>query len=154
MVPSILSKRVALAALAAMLLAGCDTMTSDDNSGGATSGGAPSPGDLPDNPPVSGRGQSWYFGYKSYDNTFRIRWPTYFATALGVGPGSYTLVEGQQADFRGYDTDNGSKRPSYTIRGPSSRFSGVVTCVLYSAGGEALGWFQANAEATTQGTLP
>jgi hypothetical protein len=118
---------------------------------------SPTPSDpvaLPDNPQVSGRGQQWYFGYKSYDNTFRIRWPTYFATSLGVGSGSYTLVDGQVAGFRGYDTDNNSKRPSYTTPGPKSRFSGVVTCVLYSSSGQALGWFKADAGGTSQGNLP
>lgn len=116
--------------------------------------------DLPVNPPVPGnpsgtRMQLWYFAYKSYDNTFRIRWPTYFYTEYGVGPGSYTLVDGQRAEFRNHWTDDGvSTRPSYTIRGPQSRFSGEVLCILYDRRGNALAWFTTRAPGTTQGRLP
>jgi hypothetical protein len=112
------------------------------------------PGSLPNNPDVSGRCQQWYFGYKSYDNSYRIRWSNYFATDLGLGPGSYCTVNGEVATFRSYDTDNGCKRPSYTTRGPSSRFNGEVTCILYTPSGQAVGWFKANGDATTQGMLP
>jgi hypothetical protein len=163
----------AVAAMAAAFLAtGCE-FTTEDNLGtvsladlqGVTSTNnpsTPSPTNsvvLPTNPtipanPSGSSAQLWYFGYKSYDNTFRIRWPTYFATALGVGKGSYTMVAGQKAGFRSYDTDNGAKRPSYTIDGPKSRFSGTVTCILYSSHGQALAWFKANSQATTQGRLP
>lgn len=147
------------------LFVGCtvDETDSSSSTGGGSSSDAPanppSYTDLPSNPSVpanpSGTSrQLWYFGYKSYDNTFRIRWPTYFATDLGVGPGSFNLVDGQRAEFRSFDTDNNSKRPSYTIPGPKSRFSGSVICILFSAGGTPLAWFEANAGATTQGSLP
>ncbi len=111
-------------------------------------GEAPEGTDLPSNPAVprstgASRDQEWYFAYKSYDNTFRIRWPTYFYTVHRVGEGSYTLVNGQRARFRSYWRDGGPTaiRPSYTIPGPQSRFSGQVLCVLYSASGEPLAWF-------------
>lgn len=139
----------------ALLPMGCG----EDGGSGNPNGVIPGPEDLPANPavpanPSGSSAQLWYFGYKSYDNTFRIRFPTYFATALGVGPGSYTLVNGQNARFRGFDTDHRARRPSYTIPGPKSRFSGIVTCILYSAEAKALGWFTAPAHSTTQGSLP
>lgn len=113
---------------------------------------------LPTNPSIPNSGSSreqWYFGYKSYDGTFRIRWPTYFATTYGVGPGSYNTVNGQRATFRSFDVDNGARRPSYTIPGPSSRFRGEVTCILYSSSGTALGWFRTNyGGSRTSGSLP
>ncbi len=148
---------------------GCSLDDSSDNSGesasaageGAESSALSTPAytDLPNNPsiPANPSGTSrqlWYFGYKSYDNTFRIRWPTHFATSMGVGPGSYTMVDGQRASFRSFDTDYGAKRPSYTIRGPKNRFRGDVLCILYSEDGRALGWFVANADVTSQGRLP
>lgn len=149
---SVVVKMIALAAMAATVLtAGC--ITSEEYEEPSTKPDLPGYSDLPDNPPGAA-GQRWYFGYKSYDNSFRIRWPTYFAAALGVGPGSYTLVDGQLASFRSYDTDGGARRPSYTIPGPSSRFKGTVICILHTADGRAVGWFQANAGATSQGTLP
>ncbi len=116
--------------------------TGDEEEGFET----PAYDDLPSNPPVPAtragtHDQNWYFAYKSYDNTFRIRWPTYFYTAHRLGQGSYTLANGQRAAFRSYDTDGGAMRPSYTIPGPSSRFSGEVLCLLYNARGELLAWF-------------
>ncbi len=125
--------------------------TGGDTGGGGGGGGTVDTSNLPTNPKVSG---SWYFGYKSYDGTYRIRWPTYFATSMGFGPGSYTLVNGQKATFRSYDTDNGQKRPSYTISGPSSRFNGQALCVLVSASDQPVAWFTCNADATTSGSLP
>ncbi len=125
----------------------------------ATPATDPSLETLPSNPsvpptPEGSSAELWYFGYKDYDNTFRIRWPTYFAVSLGVGEGSYTLVNGERARFRSFDTDHGAKRPSYTMPGPSGRLNGTVTCVLYSHSGVALAWFRTTAGATTQGRLP
>ncbi len=135
---------VAMAALCSGLVMGCSDSDKDN---------------LPANPVIdnpSGRSaQMWYFGYKDYDRTFRIRWPTYFTTARGVGPGSYTLVNGERAEFRSYDTDRGAQRASYTIAGPENRFTGEVLCVLYSADGQALGWFRTvHGAADNQGSLP
>lgn len=176
---TVMFTRAALVTIAAAFLAsGCEFTTEEDlgtislaDLQGITPTPTNSPADptdpstpsstnaLPTNPtipanPSGTSAQLWYFGYKSYDNTFRIRWPTHFATALGVGSGSYTTVNGQTARFRSFDTDNGAKRPSYTISGPKSRFSGTVTCILYSSRGQALAWFKANSQATTQGRLP
>ncbi len=121
---------------------------------------APPPsGDLPTNPqiPASTPGsndQLWYFSFKTHDNTYRIRWPTYFYTVYRLGSGSYTLCNGLRANFRSYDTDNGAMRPSYSLPGPASRLSGRVICVLYAADGTALAWFATNATGINQGTLP
>ena len=128
-----------------------------DASGG--SGDTPAYTDLPTNPSVpsnpSGTSrQLWYFGYKDYDRTFRVRWPTYFSTTMGIGSGSYTMIDGQRAKFRSYDTDHGAKRPSYTISGPKSRFSGDVICILYTSSGTPVAWFRTDAGATRQGRLP
>jgi hypothetical protein len=109
---------------------------------------------VPANPSGTSR-QLWYFGYKSYDNTYRIRWPTYFATQLNMGPGSYTTVNGERAPFRSYDTDNNSKRPSYTIPAArGTRFSGEVLCILYTQNNEPVAWFKTSASGVTQGRLP
>jgi hypothetical protein len=121
----------------ALLMSGCES--DDDSSSG-----------LPKNPALDGSSsrQVWSFGYKEFDHTFRIRWPSYFATDLGVGPGSYTTVNGERAEFRNYDTDNGGRRASYTMPGPSSRLGPVgteITCVLHSSDGTALGWFKTGA---------
>lgn len=121
---------------------------------------APPPSaDLPTNPqiPASTPGsndQLWYFSYKTHDNTFRIRWPTYFYTVHRVGPGSYTLVNGLRANFRSYDTDYGAMRPSYSLPGPFSRLPSTVICVLYTSGGQALAWFSTKTSGINQGTLP
>ncbi len=114
---------------------------------------------LPTNPqiPESTPGtydQHYYFSYKAHDNTFRIRWPTFFYTAYGVGKGSYTVVNGYQATFRSYDTDGGAMRPSYSLPGPSSRLSGRVTCILVAADGTPLGWFSCSATGINIGRLP
>lgn len=127
------------------------TPTGGDTGNGGSGGGTVDTSNLPPNPQVSG---SWYFAYKSYDGTYRIRWPTYFATSMGLGPGSYTLVNGQKATFRGYDTDGGKKRPSYTISGPSSRFNGTALCVLVTPADQPVAWFTCNADVTSSGSLP
>lgn len=161
-----LTRTAVAAAAAGILSASCEFGSSEENEGTVTLGelqgqtgtntpagddGSVDTSDLPTNPKVSG---SWYFAYKSYDGTYRIRWPTYFATSMGIGPGSYSLVQGQKATFRGYDTDNGQKRPSYTIPGPSSRFNGQVLCVLVASAGKPVAWFKCNADTTSSGTLP
>jgi hypothetical protein len=116
--------------------------------------------DLPNNPSVpanpSGTSrQLWYFGYKSYDNTYRIRWPTYFATELNIGPGSYTTVNGERARFRSFDTDNNSNRPSYTIPAQrGTRFRGEVLCILYNKNDQPIAWFRTSASGRSQGSLP
>lgn len=132
--------------------AGADASSapSADANSDANANSAPSSGEvgtLPTNPsvPPNPEGTSaelWTFTFKTYDGTFRIRWPSYFANSLGVGEGSYTLVNGENARFRSFDTDHGANRPSYTMPGPASRLSGTVTCVLFSRQGVALAWFQ------------
>lgn len=138
---------------AGMVLFGsaCEELSSD--------GGGISNAGLPRNPSVpasrdNSSAQDWYFHYKSSDNTFRIRWPTYFYTEYDIGPGSYTLVDGEVAEFRSYDTDRGGHRPSYTIPGPRTRFEGEVLCVLVAPSGERLAWFVAPAEGRSAGRLP
>ena len=110
---------------------------------------------IPPSPSNAPRMQQWYFTYKSYDNTFRVRWPTYFYTEHNVGQGSYTMINGNRAVFRNHWVDDGrSTRPSYTLPGPASRLSGRVTCVLHDKNGNALAWFQTSASGTTSGRLP
>jgi len=149
--------------LAAGTLVGCLLMTvgcepMDDDGGDSSSPAAsPSASSVGENPQIgASSGQSWSFGYKEYDQTFRIRWPSYFATDLGVGPGSYCLVNGEVARFRSYDTDEGSKRPSYTLPGPSDRFGAAgteLTIVLHSAGGEPLAWFKTRVQGEGAGMI-
>jgi hypothetical protein len=96
---------------------------------------------IPDNP-AGTSAQLYYFNFKSYDNTFRIRWPSYFATDLGVGPGSYVMVNDQRAEFRSFDKDSGAQRPSYTMPGPESRLSAPYRCILHAADGRVIAWFE------------
>jgi len=139
-----------IAGLATLLAVGMGCENADLNAGQEG---------LPDNPAVgeSRPGSSselWYFSYKDSDSTFRIRWPSYFANVLGVGAGSYTTVNGQFAEFRGFDTDEGANRPSYSVPGPSIRFVGEVLCILYAADGQALAWFRTPVASPIQGRLP
>lgn len=110
----------------------------------------------PDIPPSSGgREQEWYWAWKEYDGTFRIRWPSYFHNEHQVGDGSYTTINGERADFRGIWRDDGvSQRPSYTIPGPRSRFEGIVLVQLYAANDKLLAWFRIDAGSTQRGYLP
>ena len=52
---------------------------------------------------------------KSYDNTYRITWPSFFSNKLGVGQGSWCSANGNMADYRGQDGDNFSNRPKYSM---------------------------------------
>jgi hypothetical protein len=91
---------------------------------------------IPPNP--QGRVQLFSLTYKEYDDTWRPRWPTYFATDLNIGPGSFTLINGVRLEFRSFDVDEGAKRPSYTVSGKN-----VVTfpakCKLYNSDGVKVG---------------
>lgn len=134
------------------MLTGCES---------SDSGESKSRDGLPENPKLEVREGSsrelWMFAYKDYDNTFRIRWPSHFANSLGVGPGSYNLINGERAEFRSFDTDHGSNRASYSLPGPFRRIGeGVeMTCVLYSAEGVALAWFKTySTNGSVQGPLP
>lgn len=133
------------------MLTGCET---------SDSGESKSRGGLPENPTLDVRDgdakQMWSFGYKRYDSTFRVRWPTYFATDLGIGPGSYNMINNERAEFRSFDYDDGAQRPSYTMPGPSYRLgdtSTELTCVLYSSDGQALAWFKTHVPADGAGML-
>jgi len=156
-----MSMKVSIALLSAMmaasvlLMAGCESSDSSSSSSDSQTEGA-----LPKNPTLDDQAgdtkQMWSFGYKDYDHTFRLRWPTYFATDLGVGPGSYNTVNGERAEFRGFDYDDGAQRASYTLPGPSYRLcdtSTELTCVLYSADGQALAWFKTYVPAEGEGML-
>lgn len=77
---------------------------------------------------------------KSYDNTYRIRWPSFFATGVGIGAGSYCMVGEHKARFRSYDTDNESKRPSYTLP-LDIELKPPFMCVLHDERGKAIAWY-------------
>lgn len=117
---------------------------------------APTPEGLPVNPPVPDnptgtRMELWSFAKKTYDNTYRIRWPSYFANYVGVGKGSFCMVNGHRAEFRSYDTDAGAKRPSYTM--PVRELGSPVLCILHDATGP-IAWFSTPDTATRNGKLP
>lgn len=95
--------------------------------------------------------EQWSFSKKDYDKSYRIRFPTMFAKTVGTG--SYSMVNGNKATFRSYDTDNGSKRPSYTISS-SIKLTGPITCILYSKESKALAWFSTPDTGTRSGKLP
>lgn len=107
---------------------------------------------LPMNPvlPDSGTREQWSFLVKDYDNSFRVRWPTHFATECGAK--SYCTVDGVVFPFRSYDTDNGAKRPSY--QHDQYPLAASVTCVLFTDYGKAVGWFRASAPFNVSGRLP
>ena len=86
--------------------------------------------------------EHWSFGAKEHDQTWRVRWPSYFARQ-GIGSSSYCTVNGFKAHFRSYDVDHGSKRPSYTMP-LSIGLVAPITCILYDNSGVAIGWFKCN----------
>jgi hypothetical protein len=96
--------------------------------------------------------EQWSMKLKDYDNTYRITWPSTFAREYGVGAGSYCTVGPHRAAFRGIDADHGAMRPKYTLP-LSASFDLPVTCILYNASGEAVGWFVAD-QVGINGTLP
>ena len=105
------------------------------------------PADLPNS--IS---EHWTIGPKAYDSTWRIRWPTTFAKSpFNLGPGSFCTCNGNRAEFRSYDTDNQSKRPSYTMP-LSVTLQAPVTCILYDKTGVAVGWFKSGTSG--KGRLP
>lgn len=106
---------------------------------------------VPDNPSGT-RKELWSFAKKTYDSTYRIRWPSYFANFMGIGKGSYTMVNGHKAAFRSFDTDAGAKRPSYTM--PVRDLGSPVLCVLHDSQGAAIAWFQTPDAGTRNGRLP
>lgn len=113
--------------------------------------------ELPTNPDVgpdlpNSISEHWSFGSKEHDQSWRIRWPSYFAKTLGLGGGSYCMVNKNRAGFRSYDTDNGSKRPSYTMS-LSISLQFPVTCILYDKDGKAVGWFKTDGNGS-KGRLP
>ena len=102
--------------------------------------------DLPVNPDTGADlpnsiSEQWSFGTKEYDQTWRIRFPSHFANKMGIGPGSYCMANDNRAEFRSFDADNGSKRPSYTMS-LSIKLNAPVTCILYDKDGKAVGWFK------------
>ncbi len=96
--------------------------------------------------------EQWSFSRKDYDNTWRVRWPTYFYTAHKVGQGSYCTVNGDRAEFRSYDKDHGAYRPSYTMP-QSIPVALPATCILYDREGNALAWFITDSH-NKRGRLP
>lgn len=112
---------------------------------------------LPINPDVgpdlpNSISEHWSLARKEHDQTWRIRWPSYFARTLNLGSGSYCLANGNRAEFRSFDGDNGSKRPSYTMP-LSIALVEPATCILYDASGKAAGWFKAE-RINASGRLP
>jgi len=112
---------------------------------------------LPTNPTVpadkpKSLSESWSFRIKAYDNSYRIRWPSYFTDTLGIRAGSWTMVNGRRAEYRGQDLDNESNRPSYQLsqRPP---LEGRIRCILHAADGRAVGWFETDL-ADGDGKLP
>lgn len=118
----------------------------------------PDDGPLPENPATppdlpGSISEHWTIGPKEYDSTWRIRWPTTFARSpFNLGHGSYCTCNGARAQFRSYDTDNQSKRPSYTMP-LSVPLQAPVTCILFDSAGNAVGWFKAEAT-RDKGHLP
>jgi len=113
--------------------------------------------DLPTNPQTGpdlpgSISEQWSLKRKDYDGTYRITWPSTFASDYGIGEGSYCTVGDHRAAFRGIDADHGARRPKYTL--PQSKtFALPVTCILYNSQGEAVGWFEAD-RVGTNGRLP
>jgi len=110
---------------------------------------------LPVNPAIpasSGRAQEAYFARKNYDKSYRIRFPT--ALQQHGGTGSYVMVNGYRAEFRGWWTDEpGAKRPSYTMP-IGGGIQAPVTCVLHSADGVARAYFIAGNAERWRGRIP
>lgn len=94
--------------------------------------------DTPPNAPGS-ISQEWSFSLKTYDSTYRIRWPSFFAPTCGKA--SYTMAGPHRAAFRSYDTDNNSKRPSYTMSSSLPLAGDSITCILYDDSGSAVAYF-------------
>ena len=103
---------------------------------------------LPVNPPIApdpaeGRGERWDLGRKTYDQTWRVRWPSTLAREHGAGgPGSYCTVNGVRAEFRSWDVDHGARRPSYTMP-LSTPVAFPALAILHRADGTAIAWFKA-----------
>ena len=104
---------------------------------------------LPVNPPIppapeGSHAQSFEIMRKEYDASWRVRWPSAFAPM--VGEGSYTMLDGiYRADFRSWDTDNGSRRPSYTMPYGAWDGRGEVLAILYDKFGVPRGWVRRGA---------
>ena len=84
--------------------------------------------------------ESWRISRKDYDGTYRVRVPTTL-WKMGIGEGSYVMVNDVRAKFRGFDTDNGARSPKYTLL-QSEAPNPPVTCVVYSKDGKAVAWFK------------
>jgi len=96
--------------------------------------------------------EQWSFNGKDYDNSWRIRWPSYFYDVHRIGRDSWCTVNGIRAEFRSYDTDHGAFRPSYTM--PQSVVVALpATCILYSRNGVALAYFVTDSH-NKRGRLP
>ncbi len=114
---------------------------------------------VPENPEGTSA-ELFYWGPKAHQKpaNWRIRWPSHFARALGVGPGSWSVVwpaagEARRAEFRSFDTDHGARRPSYTM--PLEPVpEAPVRVVLHGSDGRALGWFGVEDLKRRQGRLP
>jgi hypothetical protein len=103
------------------------------------------PAPVPPNPSAP-REHEWYWAWKSYDGTFRVRWPSYYHDVFNLDSRSYTLINGERARFRGIWRDDGvSRRPSYTIPGPRDRFRGPALIELYNNDGKKVGEFRVDA---------
>ena len=107
--------------------------------------------DLPTNPvcPENGMAEMWTFLKKDYDQSWRVRFPTFFANSCGHA--SYCVVGGIRFNFRSYDTDGGARRPSYQY--PQVKLQFPVLCVLHDDSGAAVAWFKASG-ADSSGRLP
>lgn len=128
-------KCLLVGAIAGCVLAGCEDRD-------------PPPPALPVNPeiapdPLVGRGEMWDFSIKTWDQSFRIRWPSTLGRAPhGIGPGSWVIVNDlHRAEFRSFDTDHGAMRPSYTMP-LTTPVEYPATAILYAADGTRIAWFR------------
>lgn len=130
-----------IAALVGALLMGCSALRDVSLPELPTEPEAPVAGFVnPTIPPttVGTNDQNFSLKKKDYDSTYRIAWPTYFANKIGDNVGSYSMIDGKRATFRGWDDDNGAKRPKYSISQRDIDVNGPVVCKLYSAKGVQL----------------
>jgi len=98
--------------------------------------------------------QHWSFLKKDGDKTWRIRWPTYFSGTIDIWTQerTYTTVNGHMAEFRSFDTDNGARRPSYTMP-QSIKVEFPATCILFDEDAKPIAWFKADRHGIS-GRLP
>lgn len=102
--------------------------------------------DLPQNPNTGlnkpgSISESFSVKKKSYDSTYRITWPSYFRTQMGLGESSICTANGYAAQWKGIDDDNESSRPKYSLP-LSVNLEGDVLFLLYDKDGRAVAWIK------------